>query len=146
MMDDKEQNSKLPREESSQGVYETMITLLGRLVFPPEELTKIVMKGKRAPEDYVRGYNLCDGEHTLTQIAGEVHVTPGTLSPIMSEWKDAGIIYEVIKKGGKFYKRLYKLEVPKSTKSPKVEKAGTTEGQKEEPPDQSSQNSAETPS
>lgn len=116
-MNEKERKPELPSEEPSQGVYEAMITLLGRLVFPPDQLTKIVMKGKRNPEDYVRGYNLCDGEHTLTQVASEIHVTPGTLSPIMSEWKDAGIIYEVVKKGGKFYKRLYKLEVPKVQKA-----------------------------
>lgn len=110
----------MPSEEPSQGVYEAIITLLGRLVFPPDLLAKIVMKGKRNPEDYVRGYNLCDGEHTLTQIASEIHVTPGTLSPIMSEWKDAGIVYEVVRKGGKFYKRLYKVEVPKAQKAEKA--------------------------
>jgi hypothetical protein len=121
MLNKKGRIPELSGEEPSQGVYEAMITLLGRLVFPPDQLTKIVMKGKRAPQDYVRGYNLCDGEHTLTQIANEVHVTPGTLSPIMSEWKDAGILYEVTKKGGKYYKRLYKLEVPKAQKGVKLE-------------------------
>jgi hypothetical protein len=117
----------LPSEEPFQGAYEAMITLLGRLVFPPDQLTKIVMKGKRNPEDYVRGYNLCDGEHTLTHIANEVHVSPGTISPILSEWKDMGIIYELAKKGGKFYKRLYKLEVSKPVKPPKEEKTEAKE-------------------
>lgn len=129
MLNKKGQKPELSSEEPSQGVYEAMITLLGRLVFPPDQLAKIVMKGKRAPEDYVRGYNLCDGEHTLTQIASEIHVTPGTLSPIMSEWKDTGIIYEVVKKGGKFYKRLYKVDLPKAQKP---EKAMKPEVQREE--------------
>jgi hypothetical protein len=124
----KRQEPELSNEETSQGVNEVMITLLGRLAFPPDQLIRIVMKGKRTPEDYVRGYNLCDGEHTLTQIANEVHVTHGTLSPIMSEWKDAGIIYEVVKKGGKFYKRLYKLEVPKAQKTERVVKPEDQEG------------------
>lgn len=72
------------------------------------------MKGKRNPESYVKAYNLCDGEHTLSQIAKEINVVPGTLSPILSDWKDRGMIFEVIGSGGKFYRRLYKLDMPKA--------------------------------
>ena len=55
-------------QESTQGMFEVMISLLGRLVFPPEELKAIVMKWKRDPEDYVKAYNLCDGGHSVSQI------------------------------------------------------------------------------
>ena len=109
--------------ESMQPMFETMISLLGRLVYPPKELRTIVMKWKKKPEDYVKAYNLCDGEHTLSQIADEINVTPQTLSPILSEWEELGIIYEVTKKGGKFYKKLYKLEMPKPSEIPKEEKS-----------------------
>lgn len=97
--------------ESLQPLLETMITLLGRLVYPPEKITEIITKSKRKkdPKDYVRAYNLCDGEHTLSQIAEAIDVVPGTLSPILSGWKELGIIYETTKKGGQFYKRLYRL-------------------------------------
>jgi len=97
-------------------MLEVVISLVGRLVFPPEKLKDIVMKRKKNPEDYLKAYNLCDGEHIVSQIADEIHVTKQTLSPIMSEWKELGIIYEVTKSGGKFYKKLYKLDMPKSGK------------------------------
>jgi DNA-binding MarR family transcriptional regulator len=103
-------------------MLEAVIGLLGRLVFPHDQLRTDIMRGKRNPEAYVRGYNSCDGEHTLTQIANEVKVTPGTLSPILSDWKDRGMIYEVTRGGGKFYKRLYKLE-EKRVEETKVEMA-----------------------
>jgi hypothetical protein len=107
-------------------MFEIMISLLGRLVYPPETLRLIVMKWKKKPEDYVKAYNLCDGEHTVKQIADAINVTGTNLSPILAEWKELGIVYEVIKKGGKFYKKLYKLEMPKPSEVPKVEKPETT--------------------
>lgn len=117
-------------------MFETMISLLGRLIYPPKELTATVMWKKRNPEEYVKAYNLCDGEHTLSQIADAINVSPGTLSPILAEWKELSIIYEVAKKGGKFYKKLYKLEMPKPTEIPKEEKPETKpeEVAQEKPP------------
>jgi len=99
--------------ESMQPVFEIMISLLGRLVYPPEKLRPIIMKWKKKPEDYIKAYNLCDGEHTVKRIAEAINVTGTTLSPILAEWEELAIIYEVTKKGGKFYKKLYKLEMPK---------------------------------
>jgi len=121
--------------ESVQPMFETMISLLGRLVYPPKELTAIVMWKKRNPEEYVKAYNLCDGEHTVSQIADAINVSPGTLSPILSEWEELGIIYEVTKKGGKFYKKLYKLETPKPSEIPKGEKEPTKKEKTETTPE-----------
>lgn len=103
-------------ESSPQGINEVIITLLGRIAYPPDQLTSIISKKKQDPEAYIRGYNLCDGKHTLTQIAEEMKVSPGTLSPIINNWKDIGIVYEVKKGGQKFFKRLYKLNAPKLSK------------------------------
>lgn len=114
--------------ESMQSMFEAMISLLGRLAFPPEQLRAIIMKRKRNPEDYVKAYNLCDEEHTLSQIADAINVSAGTLSPILSEWKELGIVYEITKKGGKFYKKLYKLEMPKPSEIPKEEKVNSRKG------------------
>lgn len=119
----KDPRPELPDEEPSAGVQETMVTLLGRLVFPPDELAKIVMKGKRNPLQYIKAYNLCNGEHGVTDIAKEIGVSQGTLSPILADWKDMGIIYKITKPGGTFYKRLYKLEAPKSVGPTGIESA-----------------------
>ncbi len=129
--------AEMSNEESSQGISEVVITLLGRLVFPPDQLAKMVMKGKRTPAQYIKAYNLCDGNHGVTKIAKEIGVSIGTLSPILAEWKDTGIVYEVTKPGGTFYKRLYKLDAPKGIKV--MSEEAKTEEPAGEKPDSSSQ-------
>ena len=107
-----EQEAQLIQQLINQN--EAIVALIGRQVFPPEELKKIIMKKKKKPEDYIRIYNLCDGSHSLTEIADKIKISIGTISPILAEWKEIGIIYEIEKSGGKkYYKRLYPLEEPK---------------------------------
>ncbi len=88
---------------------EIIIGLLGRIAFSQEEVETIVTRRKQNPNRYIEGYNGCDGRHTLTEIAKLVGVTPQTLSPILKEWDDLGIIYEVERPKGRFYRRLFPL-------------------------------------
>jgi len=88
---------------------EIMISLLGRLAFKPDDIRKIVTSKKQNPQKYIDGYNACDGKHSLSDIAKIVGVKPGTLSPILSEWAELGMVYEVEKPRGKFYKKLFPI-------------------------------------
>jgi len=88
---------------------EVIISLIGRIAFTPDKVREIVTIRKQNPENYIKGYNACDGKHTLSEIATIIGVTPGTLSPILSEWEDIGIIYEAEKPKGKFYKKLFPI-------------------------------------
>lgn len=88
---------------------EIIISLLGRIAFTKEEVHGIVTKKKQSPQRYVDGYNNCDGGHSLGEIANIVGVTHGTLSPILKEWQELGIIFEVEKPGGKFYKKIFPI-------------------------------------
>ena len=88
---------------------EVIISLLGRIAFKPEEVRRIVTYKKQNPENYIKGYNACDGKHSLSEIARIVGVTPGTLSPILAEWEEIGIVYEVERPGGKFYKKIFSI-------------------------------------
>jgi hypothetical protein len=60
---------------------ETVILLLGRIAFKKEDVKEIVTKQKQKvkQEKYVDGYNACDGEHSLSDIAKIIGVVPGTL-------------------------------------------------------------------
>ena len=87
-----------------------LIGLLGRLAYPPETLREIITKGKKKPEKYLEGYNACDGIHGVTDLAKIVGVSLGTLSPILQNWKDLDIIYEINKPRGTFYKKIYLLK------------------------------------
>jgi DNA-binding MarR family transcriptional regulator len=88
---------------------EIIISLLGRIAFTPDKILEIVTRKKRNPENYIKGYNACDGKHTISEIATIIGVTPGTLSPILSEWEELGIIYEVERPNGKFYKKIFPI-------------------------------------
>jgi len=88
---------------------EIIISLLGRMAFDKKEVRNLVTEKKRNPEGYVEGYNACDGNRSVSDLTEIIGVTQGTLSPILSDWEEIGIIYEVEKKGGKFYKKLFPL-------------------------------------
>lgn len=89
-----------------------IIALLGKMAFTKEEVLRIVVSGKQKAkqQDYVKGYNACDGNHSVSELAKIIKVTKGTLSPILQGWEGAGIIYSVASpKVGKFYKKIFPI-------------------------------------
>lgn len=89
---------------------EIMISLVGRIAFDKKEVRDIVTSRKKiSPEKYIEGYNACDGNHTVTELANIIGVKQPTLSPILQEWEELGIIFEVERPRGKFYKKLFPI-------------------------------------
>jgi DNA-binding MarR family transcriptional regulator len=88
---------------------ETIISLLGRMVFDKEKVREIVTYKKRNPEKYIEGYNACDETHSVSDLARIIGVTEGTLSPILAEWEEIGVIREAERPKGKFYKKLFPI-------------------------------------
>lgn len=89
-----------------------IIALLGKMAFTKEEVFRIVTsaKQKAKQEGYVKGYNGCDGNHSVSEIAKIIRITKGTLSPILQGWEEAGIIYSVIgPRAGKFYRKIFSI-------------------------------------
>jgi len=90
----------------------TIIALIGKLAFKKEEVLNIVVSGKQKArqQKYVEGYNACDGNHSVSEVAGIIGVVLGTLSPILQSWEEYGIIYPVSSaKPGKFYKKIFPI-------------------------------------
>jgi predicted DNA binding protein len=90
---------------------EVIISLLGRMAFTPKQVRDIVTANKRnkLKPHYVNGYNSLDGSKTVSEIAREIGIAQNTLSPILLQWEELGIIYEVEKSGGKFYKKIFPI-------------------------------------
>lgn len=88
---------------------EFIISLLGRVAIPVDKLKGMVIKKKQNPEKYVECYNACDGHHSVTELAKIAGVKPPTISNVLKNWIELGIIYEVERPGGKFYKKLYSI-------------------------------------
>jgi DNA-binding MarR family transcriptional regulator len=92
---------------------EVIISLLGRIAFTSEKIhdivVKKVVKKKQNPQGYIAAYNACDGNHNVNELAIIASVDQSTLSPILQEWEDLGIIYESYKPKGRFYKKLFPI-------------------------------------
>jgi DNA-binding MarR family transcriptional regulator len=90
---------------------EIIISLLGRLAFTSKQVREIVTSKKREnlKQRYINGYNALNGKKSVSDIADIIGITEGTLSPILSQWEELGIIYEIERAGGKFYKRLFPI-------------------------------------
>lgn len=96
--------------ERTEKQNEIIISLLGRIAFTPEVIRNLVVKNKKTdPEKYVAGYNACDGNRNVNELAEIVGVKQNTLSPILQEWEELGIIYELQKPKGKFYRKLFPI-------------------------------------
>lgn len=89
---------------------EVIISLLGRMAFSPEVIRNLVVKNKKTdPEKYIAGYNACDGNLNVNELAEIVGVKQNTLSPILLEWAELGIIYEIQNPKGKYYRKLFPI-------------------------------------
>ncbi|MCJ7632941.1 hypothetical protein MUP77_11190 [Candidatus Bathyarchaeota archaeon] len=97
----------IPRRLEKQN--EIIISLLGRLAFTPEKIREIVVKKKQNPQGYIDAYNACNGNHNVNELAVVARVDQSTLSPILHEWEELGIIYESEKPKGRFYKKLFPI-------------------------------------
>ncbi|BDQ31306.1 hypothetical protein NZNM25_03070 [Nitrosopumilus zosterae] len=86
-----------------------IISLLAKLVLKEEEVKEIIINRKTNPKKYIEGYNACDGKHTINEIIKIVGVKQQTLSPILQEWENKGILYSFEKKGLKFYNNYFKI-------------------------------------
>ena len=90
-------------------LQEFTIQLLGRIAFTPEQITKIVSTKKQNPDNYVRAYNACDGTHSVSDLAKIAEVKQPTMTEVLQNWDDSGIIFQAERSGGKFYKKLFSI-------------------------------------
>lgn len=89
-----------------------MIALIGKMAFTKDEVLNIVVTGKQKlkQQKYIEGYNSCDGNHSVSQVAAIIGVTDSTLSPILRSWEEYGIIYPLSSSRlGKFYKKIFPI-------------------------------------
>lgn len=88
---------------------EIIISLLGRIAFTPEKIHDMVVKKKQNPQGYIDAYNACDGNHNVNELATIAGVDQSTLSPVLKDWEEIGIVFEVEKGKGKIYKKLFPI-------------------------------------
>ena len=95
---------------------EIIISLLARQVLGEEQIKKIVILGKKNPNNYVRGYNACNGKNSVTEIANVIKVKQPTLTPILKSWEEKGIVYNIGEKNKPLYVKLLNLKEEKDAR------------------------------
>jgi hypothetical protein len=85
---------------------EIIIGLLARMIWTPEQISNIVIRGKKNPDAYRKVYNALDGIKTGTQLAALAGVKQQTISEIIRNWDEFGIVANVGTDVQPRYKRL----------------------------------------
>jgi hypothetical protein len=97
---------------------EMMISLLARLVWPPERLVEMVMANKKKnPEAYVTVYNALNGTKTGKQLGEIAGVSQQAISSVLQGWLEDGIVLNVGSEAQPKYRRLMKLPAKRKGKS-----------------------------
>ena len=88
---------------------DVLIGLLARVNPGTEGIRALVTRGKRDPAAYVKVYNALDGTVGVTECAKLAGVSAPTISPILRNWEEQGIVYDVGPENKPLYKRLLPL-------------------------------------
>lgn len=80
---------------SVEGTYlKAILATVARQTFPPERLAELIT-ANTGGEKQRAAFNLCDGNHTQSEIADAVRLDKGSLSRSISRWIDLGIVIRV---------------------------------------------------
>lgn len=98
---------------------EIIISLLARNknILGEERIREIVTKKKSNPNNYIKGYNACNGQNQITEISKIVDVKQPTITPILRFWEEEGIIYNVGEKNRPLFVKLLNLREDKNARS-----------------------------
>ncbi len=94
-------------EETKQN--QTRINLQERTTFEEEEIKKIITHGKRKPNNWIKGYNACDGTNGVTKIAKIAGVKSPSATYVLKSWESIGIIYNIGTETRPLYMKLLTL-------------------------------------
>jgi predicted transcriptional regulator len=75
-------------------LLKAILSTVARQAFPPEKLLEIVAP-KASSERQIAAYNLCDGEHTQTEIAATVKIDKANLNKSISKWIELGVMFRI---------------------------------------------------
>jgi hypothetical protein len=89
-----------------------IISLLGRLAFPNDQLVKLIAKG-RGSEKLIQAYNLCNGQNDQTSICKKLNLNPGNFNRTVSRWEKAGIVFRFGPRKGQKLLHLYPINLQK---------------------------------
>jgi len=99
----------IQEERTKMRQNETIISLLARQVIGVVKIVNIVTKNKRNPKRYIHAYNACNGQNGVNILAKTADVSAATISPILRQWEEEGIIYNVGEANRPLYSRLLLL-------------------------------------
>lgn len=79
---------------TTEALLKGILATVGRTVFPPEVLYKIVAPTVGSAKQ-VLAYNLCDGKTPQADIGKKANLDKGSLSRSIGKWVEAGVVIRV---------------------------------------------------
>ena len=70
-------------------LLQCLVQVVGRFAMPADRLRAVVGTGKNR----VKAFNLCDGTHTVSEIARSSKINQGNLSRSIALWVQHGIVF-----------------------------------------------------
>jgi hypothetical protein len=77
-----------------QDYLKAILATVARQAFPPAQLAEMVTSNVGG-EKQIAAYNLCDGDHSQSQIASAAGLDKGSLSRSISRWTELGIVIRI---------------------------------------------------
>jgi DNA-binding MarR family transcriptional regulator len=104
---------------STQEAYlRAILATVGRQAFLPEALAELVAP-RAGSEKQIAAYNLCDGDHSQSEIAAAVKLDKSNLSKSISKWEELGIVFRLTNGGESKPIHIYPLAPTPSKKKGK---------------------------
>lgn len=80
--------------ENNEALLRAIFMTLGRGIFPPTKLLRIVAPREDSKKMLV-AYNACDGNASQAEIARKAKIDKGALSRALARWVEAGVVVRI---------------------------------------------------
>jgi predicted transcriptional regulator len=91
---------------SQDDLLRCLVHIVARATTPEDTIRTLIGKGKNR----VRAFNLCDGAHSMTEIAHKTKIDQGNLSRAVKRWIESGIVFSLGE--GKDARPLHAYSIP----------------------------------
>ena len=80
--------------DHNRSLLEAILSVLGRIAFPPEKLAPLVLSKGAGPKQ-LDAFNLCDGTRSQGEIAKMLNIDAGNFSKTVARWIHGGIVFRI---------------------------------------------------
>lgn len=89
---------------------EMLIALVAQATIGRDEIRRIALLGKKKPQQWLKGYNACDGKRGVTEIAKIAGVSQPNATNVLKTWERQSIVFNVGTEKKPLFRRLMLIQ------------------------------------